>query len=275
MKFEDMINNVILGDCYQVIKDIPDKSIDCIYVDVPYLYIQHGGCKEGIAKRSAKRELELLGLEQKDYDDTKGFENLRIARNKVRRDRNLQNQNLRDGFNYQEFIKEAFRVMKKCNMFIWCSRMQILDLMNEIHKYCDSTIDIMCWCKTNPIPTTNNNWLSDIEYCLYVRDKGVQLNSIYDCSSKWYVSPINQTDKSKFNHPTIKPLNFVERHIKNATKENDIVLDCFCGSGTTCVACKNTNRKYIGIEVNPKWHKVVVDRLNNIQANGQMTLFTM
>ena len=38
MKFEDMINNVILGDCYEVIKNIPDKSIDCIYTDIPYLY---------------------------------------------------------------------------------------------------------------------------------------------------------------------------------------------------------------------------------------------
>lgn len=47
------------------------------------------------------------------------------------------------------------------------------------------------------------------------------------------------------------------------------------GSGTTCVACKNTNRRYIGIELNPKWHKVAVDRLNNVQADGQQTLFTM
>lgn len=38
MQFEDMINNVILGDCYEVIKSIPDKSIDCIYTDIPYLY---------------------------------------------------------------------------------------------------------------------------------------------------------------------------------------------------------------------------------------------
>ena len=82
-------------------------------------------------------------------------------------------------------------------------------------------------------------------------------------------------DKDKFKHPTIKPLNLVERHIKHTTQENDIILDCFCGSGTTCVACKNTNRRYIGIELNSKWHKVAVDRLNNIQADGQQTLFTM
>lgn len=273
MKFEEMINNIILGDCYEIIKSIPDKSIDCIYTDVPYLYIQHGGCKSEIAKRSAKRELELLD-KQKDYDDTKGYENLRIARNRVRYNENLKSQDLTSGFDYQEFIKEAFRIMKKCNMFIWCSRMQILDLMNEIHKYCDSTIDILVWVKSNPIPATNNLWLSDVEYCLYVRDKGIKLNDGYELKSKWYLSSANKNDKDKFKHPTIKPLDLVERHIKHTTQENDIVLDCFCGSGTTCVACKNTNRRYIGIEVNPKWHKIATDRLNGIEANGQMTIFS-
>ena len=165
--------------------------------------------------------------------------------------------------------------MKKCNMFIWCSRMLILDLMNEIHKYCSSTIDILVWCKSNPIPATNNLWLSDVEYCLYVRDTGLKLNDGYELKSKWYLSSINKNDKDRFNHPTIKPLELVERHILHATQENDIILDCFCGSGTTCVACKNNGRQYIGIEMNPKWHKVAVDRLNNVQADGQQTFFTM
>lgn len=120
----------------------------------------------------------------------------------------------------------------------------------------------------------NGNWLSDIEYCLYF-NRGTKLNDGYELKSKWYISSLNQSDKEKFKHPTIKPLNLVERHIKHTTQENDIVLDCFCGSGTTCVACKNTNRRYIGIELNSKWHKVAVDRLNNVQANGQQTLFTM
>lgn len=101
------------------------------------------------------------------------------------------------------------------------------------------------------------------------------LNDGFELKQKYYVSSLNQSDKEKFKHPTIKPLSLVERHIKHTTQENDIVLDCFCGSGTTCVACKNTNRRYIGIELNSKWHKVAVDRLNNVQADGQQTLFTI
>src|SRR5699024_4477959 len=156
-----------------------------------------------------------------------------------------------------------------------CSRQQILEILKIFSSY-DCNYDLLVWCKDNPTPQTNNTWLSDVEYCLYFREKGkVKLNDGYGLKSKWYASPINKKDKDRFEHPTIKPLLLVERHIKHATQPNDIVLDCFLGSGTTAVACKNTGRQYIGFEINEKWYKIAENRLNNRQANGQMTLFTM
>lgn len=243
MKFEDMINNVILGDCYEVIKSIPDKSIDCIYVDVPYLFQKGGSGNSRIANQVKKMKKEL------------------------------EDNEIYNGFDYNIF-NDFKRVMKNVNCFIWCSKEQIFSILKWWQENSDCTYQILTWNKTNPVPMCNGNWLSDIEYCLYF-NRGTKLNNGYELKSKWYISSINQSDKEKFNHPTIKPLNLVERHIKHTTQENDIVLDCFCGSGTTCVACKNTNRRYIGIELNPKWHKVAVDRLNNVQADGQQTLFTI
>ena len=274
MKFEDMINKIILGDCYEVIKNIPDKSIDCIYTDIPYLYNQGGSGTSSLGERTAKKRLELMGLEQ-NYLDNKGKsrgEALRIAKNVKKT--NMEITSIEDGIDYKIF-DDMVRVMKKINIFIWCSKLQMLDILKYFVDIKNCYFEILTWNKTNPTPTTNNSWLPDIEYCLYFREKGVVLNDGYELKSKYYTSTANVYDKDKFKHPTIKPLNLVERHIKHATQENDIVLDCFCGSGTTCVACKNTNRRYIGIELNPKWHKVSVDRLNNVQANGQQTLFTM
>lgn len=143
-----------------------------------------------------------------------------------------------------------------------------------IYIYIQTTPTILVWCKTNPIPTTNNLWLSDVEYCIYVRGAGIKLNDGYELKSKYYISPINQSDKSLYKHPTIKPLELVKKHILHATQENDIVLDCFCGSGTTCVACKETNRRFIGMEIDKEYHKIACDRLNGIDANGQTSLFT-
>ena len=132
----------------------------------------------------------------------------------------------------------------------------------------------MFWGKTNPTPTCNGKYLSDVEYCLMFREKGTLIGGTYETKSKYYISTTNTNDKDKFEHPTIKPLEVVKNHIINSSKENDIVLDCFCGSGTTCVAAKETGRKYIGIEIDPEYHKIAVDRLNGITANGQTSIFT-
>lgn len=133
--------------------------------------------------------------------------------------------------------------------------------------------EILTWNKTNPTPATNGIWLPDIEYCLWFKESGVVLNDGYEHKSKWYISPINKRDKDTFEHPTIKPLQLVKRHLSHATQPNDIVLDCFMGSGTTAIACKEIGRQFIGFEISEKWCKVANDRLNNIDANGQISLF--
>ena len=133
-------------------------------------------------------------------------------------------------------------------------------------------MEILCWCKSNPTPLTNNVWLPDIEYCLMFREKGCQLHGDYESKSKFYLSSINKDDKNLFGHPTIKPLQFVKNHIKNSTKENDIVLDCFIGSGTTAVACKETGRQYLGFEIDQDYFKIAQDRINGITKTGQTSL---
>ena len=115
--------------------------------------------------------------------------------------------------------------------------------------------------------------MPDIEYCIYIREKRVVLNSKYELKSKWFVSPINQYDKCFFKHPTIKPLQLVEKHILHATKENDIILDPFLGSGTTAVAAFNEKRHYIGIEKEKEWYDIAQKRLNCETAVGQQSMF--
>lgn len=263
------LNEIYNEDCYLALPHIPDNSIDLIYVDVPYLYKTGGAGTSEISNRSTKQKMELMGIFEYD-ENLSNKENIRIAKNKKNADLDIAD--ISSGFDYKKFIKEAFRIMKVPNLFIWCSLMQINDLINELSKYTKNTVQILVWCKKNPIPATNNNWLSDIEYCLYIRD-GIRLNDGYELKSKWYLSEINQKDKTKYGHPTIKPLNLVERHIKHTTNEGGVVLDCFIGSGTTAIACINTNRNYIGFELNKTYYKVAKDRLNGIEKSGQMKLF--
>jgi len=234
-------NKIYLGDCYELIKEIPDKSIDLIYTDIPYLF-DNGGTPLGspLSRRIAK----------------------------------LKNNDLKDiikGIDWA-ILDEFVRVMKKINCFIWCSKEQIIYLLNYF-KDKGAMFEILTWNKSNPTPMCNNTFLPDIEYCLYFRESGVRLTDGYELKSRWYQSPINKRDKDIFMHPTIKPLALVKRHILHTTQSDGLVLDCFIGSGTTAIACKETGRNFIGIEIDPLWHKIAVDRLNNIDTHGQISLF--
>ena len=135
-------------------------------------------------------------------------------------------------------------------------------------------LDLLTWHKTNPIPTCNNTYLSDTEYCIFAREEGVKLYGDVETKKKYYVTPCNVSDKDLYNHPTIKPLNIIKNLITNSSVEGDIVLDSFVGSGTTCVAAKELGRKYIGIELNPEYHRIALNRINGITAQGQLSIFT-
>lgn len=74
------------------------------------------------------------------------------------------------------------------------------------------------------------------------------------------------TDKRNSKHPTQKPVALLEYLIKTYSQENELVLDCCMGSGSTGVACKNTNRDFIGIELDEEYYNIACSRINNSQA---------
>lgn len=265
-KFEDMINTIQLGDCYELIKNIPDNSIDLVYIDPPYEYTT-GGCgknQTGEYKKLCERKYKSRAtLEGKIYGHGANKDIVKIA-NEIR--------NISDGFNFK-ILDELEKKMKKTNIYIWCSRKQVSKLM-KYYEDKNYNVDLLTWHKDDPIPMCGNSYLSDTEYCIFARDEQVPLYGSVATKKKYYVSHCNRIDKEKYLHPTIKPLEVVKNHIINSSKENDIVLDCFCGSGTTCLAAKETGRRFIGMEIDPEYHKIAVDRLNGITAYGQTSIFT-
>jgi len=73
-----------------------------------------------------------------------------------------------------------------------------------------------------------------------------------------------EPDEGYINHPTPKPKHFIKEVLNMFTKENDIILDPFIGSGSTAVACKQINRKFIGFEIDPRYVEIAVERLSKI-----------
>jgi site-specific DNA-methyltransferase (adenine-specific) len=72
------------------------------------------------------------------------------------------------------------------------------------------------------------------------------------------------TQPEKNNHPTVKPIELMEYLIKMVSKENDLILDPFLGSGTTALTCKRINRRFIGIEINNDYVEIAKNRIKTI-----------
>lgn len=233
-------NNIYNEDCYKAIKDIPDKSIDLVITDPPYeLENERGG----------------------------GFFKLN---NKNRRKYQDEIKTMMNGVS-EELLDDLCKKMRKVNMYIFCSRKQMLSLLNyaENNNY---SWNLLTWHKTNPIPTCNNKYLSDTEYIVFMREKNVNVYGNYHSKSTYFISGINKKDKDMYKHPTIKPTNIIKNLIINSSQEGDVVLDTFIGSGTTAVACKETGRQYLGFEIDQDYFKIAQDRINGITKAGQTSL---
>ena len=256
------LNKIYLGDAYELIKNVPTGSVDLIVTDPPYEIVAggSGGCF-GVEHRDYHQEYKTLGVSEhkrEGLDEGKGSD----PRNCVC-----------VGFDYS-LLDELDRIMKKINIYIWCNKNQISSLMKHYEdKGCN--VDLLVWHKTNPIPTCNNKYLSDLEYCVFARESGVGLGGTYETKTKLFETSCNKADKDDYNHPTIKPLTIIETLVSNSTFSKDaVVFDPFSGSGTTCVAAKNLGLNYLGFEIDPEYHKIACDRLSGWNQHGEMDLFT-
>ena len=201
------LNKIYLGDAYELIKQVPDKSVDLIVTDPPYEIVGggSGGCF-GVEHRNYHHQYKTLATEKHKR------EGLRIIANSRRQGQNLNC--VCEGFDYS-LLNELDRVMKKINIYIWCNKNQISSLMKHYEeKGCN--VDLLVWHKTNPIPTCNNKYLSDLEYCVFAREEGVKVLGTYETKSKLFESACNKEDKDNFEHPTIKPLSIIETLISNS-----------------------------------------------------------
>ena len=228
------------GDCLEVMKGLADKSVDCVIIDPPYDMTSGGHGNGDLADRQTARN--ILLKESKLFD---GFDNV--------------------------ILDDLCRIMKKINIYIFCSKNQIHQLLDYFEDKAD-TFDFLCWHKTNPSPLCNMTYLNDTEYLLNFREKGCIIRGEVQQKKKYFLTSVNQKDKKEYNHPTIKPLEIIEQLIINGTDSGQIVLDCFMGSGTTGVACKNLDREFIGIELDDKYFEIAKNRIENHKPELKLDL---
>lgn len=157
------------------------------------------------------------------------------------------------GFDAEATLEQIARICKKINIFIFCSTKQKPRIMNWGYER-GYNIAELAWYKPNAAPFTNNTFKSDLENIIYIREKGVKIKGI----SRLFT---HNCGKSKYGHPTEKPLEIIEKLILTASNEGDLIFDPFMGSGTTAAACKELNRNFIGCEIEAKYCEIAEKRL--------------
>jgi DNA modification methylase len=156
------------------------------------------------------------------------------------------------------------RIKEMCNGFVFvCTTWKVLDKWLPLfNKYYDLS-NMIIWDKGGGgIGDLKHTFLTDYEIILCSNNgnkiTGKRIGSV------WNISKDNAND---YVHATQKPIKLISTAIENTTKSNDIVLDLFLGSGSTMVAAHQLNRKCYGMEIDPKYCQVIVDRMKKLDPD--------
>lgn len=274
------MDKLINGDCLAELKKIEDCSIDLIYLDPPF-YTQ----KKQILSKMKNEKLEKYEFEDswKNIDEYLDYLKLRLIECKrvlkntgsifLHCDRNACHylKTIMDNiFGFDNFRSEIIWYYKRWSN----SKKGLLNSHQNIYFYSKTKDYKFNTFYTNYSLTTNldqilQNRKKDINgITVYETDKNGNIVNNYDkkgvpLSDVWEIPYLNPKAKERNGYPTQKPILLLEQIIKIASNENDIVLDPFCGSGTTLAAAKLLNRHYIGIDASKDAIKLCEERLKD------------
>ena len=214
------INRIINADCLDILKQLPDKSIDLVLTDPPY----------GIGEAAGKNKSRGNKAIAKDYG----------------------NKDWDKSIPEKEIFNEILRVSKH----------QIIFGGNYFVEYLHNSPCWLVWDKNNGANDFADCELAWTNFKSAVRKYLWTWNGMLQHDMK---------NKDVRIHPTQKPLKLFEMILSDYSNENDLILDCFSGSGTTAIACHNLKRRFICIEKDYDYYKASVERLKDAQS--QLKLF--
>ena len=234
---------LIHGDCLEEMKNIPDKSIDMILCDLPYGTTQNKW--DSVIpleplweqyKRIIKDNGAIVLFAQTPFDKVLGASNLKMLKYEW-----IWEKQQGTGF----LNAKKMPLKKHENILVFYKKLPIYNpqmIGNEIRTI-----------KRNKNGKTTDN------YGKFTYDEQSTYVGRYPTSILSF-----DRDKNKL-HPTQKPVPLLEYLIKTYTNEGEIILDNTMGSGSTGVACINTNRKFIGIELEEKYFNIAKTRIEEAQ----------
>ena len=207
------------GDCLELMKNIPDKSIDLIVTDPPY------------------------GIDLTPQRENGKFKNIKVIND--------------DNLDWlEQFVEETYRISKN-TVCIFCG-WQNIDKFKIAFEKKFIIKNILVWNKD--WFGMGNNYRPNYELILLC----CKTNVISKSKNKSNILTYRRLSSKKMLHSCEKPVPLLEDLIYELSDESNVVLDTFMGSGSTGVACKNLNRKFIGIELDDTYYEIAKNRINGV-----------
>ena len=211
-------------DCLEVMAAMDSGSIDLIVTDPPYKVTSRGS--SGGTGGMLKSDINKSGMVFKH-----------------------------NTIKFDDWLPECFRVLKDGgHAYFMTNNKNLLPMLQAVENAGFKIFKTIIWAKNTAI--TNMYYMDSHEYIIFCR-KG-KARKINNCGTKSVLSFDNPRNKT---HPTEKPVELMEVLVGNSSQENDIILDPFMGSGSTGVAAKNLNRRFIGIELDPDYFAIAKERI--------------
>ena len=248
------------------LETIVDGSIDLVLTDPPYITSRDSGM-DTLWKQIHTSDGNLKSLDDWElYRKKNNLENKAVWSENYQRYGSIYGKKYAVRTQYGDwdsnfvmddlklFLQQYYKKLRQGGTLImWFDIWKITTLKDLIDGCGFKQIRFIEWIKTNPQPLNSKiNYLTNSREIALVAVKGGKptFNSSYDCGIYHY--PI-QGGKKRF-HPTQKNLNLFEELIRKHSNEGDTVLDTFLGSGTTAIACTNTNRVCKGCEISAEYY---------------------
>jgi len=276
------LNKIYCGDCLKGMKYIDDESIDLIYVDPPFF----SNVDYGIIFKDNKKRKYAFGDKFESIDDYIDFMRKRVFEfHRVLKD--TGSFYLHCDWHASHYLKvmcdDIFGYNKFQNEIVWhyktggLSKKRfarkhdiLLFYLKDNKKYLFNTLKEKAYIPTLKGRTFAKEKLGaeiDNEGCNICGQKGgfYHMSSLTDV---WIIPALFRNNKERLGYPTQKPEILLERIIKASSNKEDLVLDPFCGCGTTIAVAQRLQRKWIGIDVSPSACKLMKNRVEKNGARG-------
>ena len=224
------MGKLINGGCMEYMRTLEDESIDLIVTDPPYPTTSrgHAGNSGGMLQKEINKKGKVF--EHNNIDCT-------------------------------EYAPEFYRVLKDgSHCYVMTNHINLIKMLNVFTDCGFHFIKSLIWNKGNKI--MGQYYMSQFEYILFFR-KGYG-KKINNCGTADILSVPNKKTKDangKNIHDTEKPVELMKILIENSTQKGDIVLDPFVGVGATALACIESERDYIGIELDENYYNIAKERV--------------